>query len=171
MRAFNAQYARKQTTEEGRVELVFTLANYADNLISAELEKDTLYRLQLTKVKSKRSLEQNALMWSTIHEIAIAESGEKATTDDEWNIYLQCLMKAGAKNEVVAVRKEALPMLAETFRAYHVMSEFESPNGWQMVQVRVFYGSSKMDAGEMAKLLDVVIDRAVVNGIELRADV
>lgn len=171
MRSFNAQYARKQTTEEGRVELVFTLANYADNLISAELEKDTLYRLQLVKVKSKRTLEQNALMWSTIHEIAVAENGEKATTDDEWNIYVQCLEKAGAKCEVVVVRQEALPMLAETFRAYRVLGTVESPKGWQMVQVRVFYGSSKMDAGEMAKLLDVVIDRAVANGIELRADV
>lgn len=170
MRSFNAQYARKQTTEDGRVELVFTLANYADALISAELEKETLYRLALTKVKSKRTLEQNALMWATIHEIAVAENGENATTDDEWEIYLQCLLQAGAKNEVVVVRQEALPMLAETFRAYKELGTIESPNGWQMAQVRVFYGSSKMDAGEMAKLLDVVIDRAYQNGIILEAN-
>lgn len=169
MRTFNAQFARKQTAEDGRVELVFTLATYTDGVISGELEKGVTYRMALTQVKSKRSLEQNAMMWATIHEIAVAENGERATTDDEWNIYVQCLEKAGAKCEVLAVRSEAVPMMAETFRAYKVLGEFESPKGWQMSQVKVFYGSSKMDAGEMAKLLDVVIDRAVQNGVELMA--
>lgn len=167
MRSFNAQYARKQTTEEGRVEVVFTLGSYADELIATALEKGTAYRMALTPVKSKRTLEQNALMWSTIHEIAVAENGEKATTDDEWDIYVQCLEKAGAKCEVVVVREEALPMLAETFRAYRVMGTVESPKGWQMAQAKVFYGSSKMDASEMGKLLDVVIDRAYQNGVVL----
>lgn len=171
MRSINATYARRQTTEEGKVEIVFTLGSYADELIATALEKGTLYRMNLTQAKSKRTLEQNALMWATIHEIAVAENGENATTDDEWEIYLQCLMQAGAKNEVVVVRQEALPMLAETFRAYKELGTIESPNGWQMAQVRVFYGSSKMDAGEMGKLLDVVIDRAVKNGIELEANV
>ena len=170
MRNFNAQYARKQTTEEGKVELVFTLANYADTLITTSLEKGMVYRMNLTPVKSKRTLEQNALMWSTIHEIAVAENGENATTEDEWQIYIQCLETAGAKCEVVVVREEALPMLAETFRAYKVMGKVESPKGWQMAQAKVFYGSSKMDAAEMAKLLDVVIDRAYKNGIRLEVE-
>lgn len=171
MRNFNAQYARKQTTDEGKVEVVFSLGSYADELIATALEKGMLYRLALTPVKSKRTLEQNALMWATIHEIAVAENGENATTDDEWEIYVQCLEQAGAKCEVVVVREEALPMLAETFRAYKVMGKVESPNGWQMAQAKVFYGSSKMDAGEMGKLLDVVIDRAYKNGLQLEVKV
>lgn len=169
MRSLTAQYARKQTTEEGLVEIVFTLGSYADDLIATTLQKGTVYRMNLTEVKSKRTLEQNALLWSTLHEIAVAENGQKATTDDEWEIYIQCLEQAGAKCEVVVVRQEALPMLKETFRACKVLGEFTSPKGWNMVQVKAFYGSSKMDVGEMGKLLDVVIDRAVQNGIELMA--
>ena len=171
MRAINAVYARKQTTDEGRVEIVLALNSYADGLVATALEKGTLYRVNLTPIKSKRSLEQNALMWSTIHEIAVAECGERATTDDEWEIYLQCLEKAGAKCEVVVIREEALPMLAEAFRACKVLGKVESPKGWQMVQAKVFYGSSKMDVEEMGKLLDVVIDRAVVNGVVLEANI
>lgn len=171
MRSFTAVYARKQTTEEGKVEVVFTLGSYADELIATALEKGVPYRMALTPVKSKRTLEQNALMWAVIHEIAIAENGERATTDDEWEIYTQCLEKAGALCEVVVVRQEAVPMLAETFRAYRVMGTMESPKGWQMAQVKVFYGSSKMNASEMGKLLDVVIDRATANGIMLEANV
>lgn len=170
MRAITATFARKQTTDEGAVELVFALNSYADTMIAATLEKGATYRLNLNPVKSKRSLEQNALMWATIHEIAVAENGEKATTDDEWEIYTQCLEQAGAKCEVVVVREEALPMLAETFRAYRVLGTVESPKGWKMAQAKVFYGSSKMDAAEMGKLLDVVIDRAYQNGIVLEGN-
>ena len=171
MKSINATFARKQTTDEGKVEIVLTLNSYADGIITTSLEKGALYRVNMTPVRSKRTLEQNALMWSTIHEIAVAENGERATTDDEWEIYVQCLEKTGAKCEVVVIREEALPMLAETFRAYKVLGNLESPNGWKMVQAKVFYGSSKMDVTEMGKLLDVVIDRAYQNGIILEASI
>ena len=167
MRAYNAMYARKQVNEDGKTEIVLTLPSYADELIASELQKGTAYRVSMTEVRSKRTLEQNRLLWEVIHEIAVAECGNNATSEDDWNIYIQALETANAKCEVVVVRKEAVDMLAETFRAYRVLGEVTSPNGWEMAQVKVFYGSSKMDVSEMGKLLDVVIDRAYRNGIEL----
>lgn len=38
-----------------------------------------------------------------------------------------------------------------------------------MAQVKVFYGSSKMDVKEMAKLIDTVLDMAAEEGVELIA--
>ena len=165
---FNGKYIRKSTNEEGRAEIVLELNSYQDNIIFNEAEKGVLYRISLTPIKSKRSLEQNKLLWEVIHEIAIAECGENATSEDDWNIYIQSLEQAQARFEIVLVKEEAVSMLAESFRAYRVLNTIESPNGWQMAQVKVFYGSSKLDVKEMGKLLDVVIQRAYDNGISLK---
>lgn len=164
---FNGKYTRKSINEEGLTEIVFTLNSYQDNQIVEELEKGLLYRLNATQIKSKRSIEQNKLMWELIHEISIAENGEKATSESDWEIYLQVLEQAQARFEVIAIRKEAISMLKQSFRAIKVLDEFVSPNGWNMVQVKVYPGSSKLDVKEMGKLLDCVIDRASQNGIEL----
>ena len=47
-----------------------------------------------------------------------------------------------------------------------VLNEFEH-KGKTFLQVKVFYGSSKLDVAEMAKLLDIVIMMAQKEGIEL----
>lgn len=161
-----ATYKEKKTNEEGRKELTFILNSYQDEIIANELLK-VPYRITLTEIKTKRTIQQNALFWELIHEISIAENGEKATSESDWEIYLQVLEQAQARFEVIAIRKEAISMLKQSFRAIKVLDEFVSPNGWNMVQVKVYPGSSKLDVKEMGKLLDCVIDRASQNGIEL----
>lgn len=165
---FNGRYLRKSTNEEGRTEIAIELNSYQDDILVRELEKGALYRITAVPVKSKRSIEQNKLMWEVIHEIAIAECGENATSADDWDIYIQSLEQAQARFEIVLIKEEAVPMLADSFRAYKVLNTIESPNGWTMAQVKVFYGSSKLDVKEMGKLLDVVIQRAYDNGISLK---
>lgn len=167
MRNFNTKYVRKQRNENGGLEIVFEACSYQDEQIIEELEKDVLYRLDVAQIKSKRSIQQNKYLWNVIHEISLAENGKKATSDDDWDIYIQCLEQANAKCEIIAVRKEAVAMLKETFRAIKELGTFTSTNGWEMVQLKCFYGSSKMDVTEMGKLLDVVIERAYQNDIEL----
>lgn len=156
----NAYYTRMLKTEEGDAEITFTVKGmYSINQLS-ELTKNTLYRLKPVEVKSKRTIKQNSLLWEIIHEISIKRNGEQATSDDDWDVYLEALEKANAKFEYIAIKPEAVPMLKEHFRAVKELNRFTTEKGVEMVQCKVYYGSSKMDAKEMAKLLDTVLDIA-----------
>lgn len=167
---FNSTYLRKAINEDGDIEITLSVKGYKNREEIKLLEKDCLYRVALSKVKSKRSIEQNNLMWSLIHEISLAENGEMATSDDDWEVYLSCLEKAQAKYEIIACLPNALELLKSQFRAIRELNEFEH-KGKTFKQVQVFYGSSKMDSKEMTKLLDVVIERAGRNGIELNEQI
>lgn len=156
----NAYYTRMLKTEDGDAEITFTVKGmYSINQLS-ELVKGTLYRARLTEVKSKRSIKQNSLLWELIHEISIKRNGEQATSDDDWDVYLEALEKANAKFEYIAIKPEAVPLLKEHFRAVKELNRFTTEKGVEMVQCRVYYGSSKMDIKEMGKLLDTVLDIA-----------
>lgn len=156
----NAYYTRMLKTEDGDAEITFTVKGmYSINQLS-ELVKGTLYRARLTEVKSKRSIKQNSLLWELIHEISIKRNGEQATSDDDWDVYLEALEKANAKFEYIAIKPDAVPLLKEHFRAVKELNRFTTEKGVEMVQCRVYYGSSKMDIKEMGKLLDTVLDIA-----------
>ena len=169
MNTFNAKYIRKIINEEGRTEITLELNSYQDNQVITQLEKGCLYRLKWAEIKSKRSIQQNNLMWELIHEISVSRNSELATNSDDWDVYLEALEKAQAKCEILAIRPEAIPMLKEHFRAVKELNRFTTEKGVEMAQCKIFYGSSKMDIREMAKLLDTVIMMAQAEGIELRS--
>lgn len=169
MNTFNARYLRKITNEDGKTEITLELNSYLDNQVITQLEKGCLYRLKWAEIKSKRSIQQNNLMWELIHEISVARNTELATSNDDWGIYLEALERAQAKCEILAVRPEAIPMIQEHFRAVKELNRFTTEKGVEMAQCKIFYGSSKMDIREMAKLLDTVVMMAQAEGIELRS--
>lgn len=154
---FTANYVKKVTNEDGNTEITFVINNYRDKELVKELEKDTLYRINCNVVKSKRTIEQNRLMWAIIHEINVARGTERAT--DDWDIYIESLERAGAKYEYIAVLPEAEELLKQQFRAIKLMNSFEH-NGRTFNSYKVFYGSSKMNTKEMTLLLETVMDMA-----------
>ena len=154
---FTANYVKKVTNEDGNTEITFVINNYRDKELVKGLEKDTLYRINCNVVKSKRTIEQNRLMWAVIHEINTARGTERAT--DDWDIYIEALERAGAKYEYMAVLPEAEGLLKENFRAVQKMNSFEH-NERIFNSYKVFYGSSKMDKAEMKLLLETVLDMA-----------
>lgn len=152
-----AEYLRKATNEDGDVEVTFLIKNYRDKEIIKDLVKETPYRLNMNIIKSKRSIEQNSLMWALIHEISIARGTERA--NDDWDIYLEALERAGAKFEYIAVLPEAERLLKESFRAIKLMNTFKY-NDKVFNCYKTYYGSSKMDSKEMTLLLETVFDMA-----------
>lgn len=166
MNTFRARFLRKARNEEGRTEITLELSSVQDELIIEEIEK-ALYRVSMTPVKSKRSNDQNRLLWELLHDISVARNGELATSESDWEVYIEALERAQAKFEYVACLPEAYELLKHQFRATKIMNEFEH-NGKTFIQAKVFYGSSKMDVKEMAKLLDTVIMMAQDEGVELR---
>lgn len=164
MNTFNARYVRKSRNEDGRLEITLEVNSVHDEVIIEEIEK-ALYRVNMTPVKSKRSIQQNKYLWELIHDISVERNGTP-TSDDDWDVYLEALEKAQAKFEYVACLPEAYELLKRQFRATKIMNEFEH-NDKTFLQLKVFYGSSKMDVKEMAKLLDTVIMMAQEEGVVL----
>lgn len=109
------EYVRRSIDENGDIELTFKIHNYRDKEISKELEKEVIYKIGLTVAKSKRTLEQNALMWELIHEINNARGTNRA--NDDFDIYLEALQRAGVKTEYIAALPETEETLKKQFRA------------------------------------------------------
>lgn len=160
MNAFNAEYTRRNINEEGNIELVFTVKNFADIEISKELMKGTLYRLKTSEVKSKRTLAQNRMMWAILEDIAEADNGERYTSDNVMGCYIEALERANSKFEYIAIKPEGIALLTQHFRAVKQLNRFITEKGVEMIQCKVFYGSSNMDIKEMALLLDTILDMA-----------
>ncbi len=110
-----------------------------------KLDMDKVYTAEVKEPKSKRSLEQNRLMWKLVHEIA------EYTGQDDYEVYVAALERADAKSEYMATKVDLLIPLRESFRAV----QFMGMNG-QMYVYKVYIGSSKMNTEEMTKLIDIL---------------
>lgn len=150
---FTATLIRRAMDESGDVELTFSVKGYANKQIAINVEKSSPFRVSLTEIGKKRSLEQNALMWALIHEIS-----EVMHQSDE-DTYINVLELANVKYEYVASLPQAEGLLKESFRALKLMNQFEH-NGLTFNQYKAFYGSSKLNTKEMAQLLETVLQMA-----------
>lgn len=160
-----AKPIRRVINEDGYTELTLLVENYRNQHLVKELEKDKDYRIELDVVKSKRSLEQNNLMWKLIHDISVKINGTLANDNDDWDIYLMAIERAGAKYEYYACLPEGEALLKEKFRAVKFMNSFEH-NGKTFNSYKVFYGSSKFNTSEMTKLINNVMDIAHECGVD-----
>lgn len=162
------RYIRRLTDEDGKTEITLSLYSIADTEISKQLEKGELYKLSLTRANSKRTNEQNKLMWALIHDIAVARGTKRA--NDDFDIYIEALERAGAKFDFIQVLPVAETLLKEHFRAIKFVNAFEQ-DGKVWHTYKVFYGSSKMNKEEMNLLLETVMDMAEECGVHTILDI
>ena len=140
--------------------LTLKIDNFIYKKMVKELDQDKTYSVEIKEVKSKRSIEQNKLMWELLHEIDIAVNGKPT---DEYEFYCMALERANAKFEYIGCTPEAEGMLKEQFRAVRYVSTLE--NGMNLY--KVYIGSSKMNTKEMSLLIDTILDIASEIGIEV----
>ncbi len=160
----NATFERQSYDRDGNIEITFKTSRVSDHWAKS-LEYGGTYTLEALKAKPKRSLEQNALLWALIHDIAEHRNG-RANTENEWEIYIEALERAGAKYELITCLPQAEQILRETSRAIKFLTSTEI-HGKTFNAYKVFYGSSKMNKEEMAKLLDETINIAYEEGIDV----
>ena len=141
----------------------FSVDNYRQMQLIKELEKDKRYSVEVKEIKSKRSIEQNRLLWALMHDIDVAVNGERS--NDEWSVYIYCLERAGAKYEYIGCLPEAEEMLKENFRAVKFIKKIDL-NGKDGHMYKCFIGSSRMNTKEMTLLIDTALDVAAEVGIE-----
>ena len=156
-------YSRIGKNINDEIEITFTIrANY--KYLLDELDKDTLYSINVSKAKDKRTEQQNKYLWALIGEIDKARNGDRS--NDDFEIYIEALMRAGAKFTHLLVEPEAETLLRDKFRAIQFVRQIRKGNR-VFNDYKCFYGSSKMDKKEMADLIDTVLDMASECGLDI----
>lgn len=156
-------YSRIGKNINDEIEITFTIrANY--KYLLEELDKDTLYSINVSKAKDKRTEQQNKYLWALIGEIDKARNGDRS--NDDFEIYIEALMRAGAKFTHLLVEPEAETLLRDKFRAIQFVRQIRKGNR-VFNDYKCFYGSSKMDKKEMADLIDTVLDMASECGLDI----
>lgn len=114
-----------------------------------KLDIDKRYVVEIKEPKSKRSLEQNKLLWQLIHKIA------KETYQDDMDVYCTALERADALSDYVITAIDMENALRKSFRGVKFL-RMQEVNGKECYVYKVYLGSSKMNVAEMNELLEIV---------------
>lgn len=134
------------------------------NLTVEENRQFDELEVDVKQYKSKRSKDQNAMLWSLLTKIAIHISGSKEKLVVE-QIYCDMLEEANAHYEYLLAPKNTEEGLRKSFRAVREVGT-RKVGDKELIMYKVFVGSSKYDTKEMTDLIDTVIRRCDELGIK-----
>ncbi len=122
------------------------------NIITELLKMDMTktYLCEVKEPKSKRSLQQNKMLWQLIHMIA------KETFQDDMEIYCAILERADALSDYIITAYDMEDYLRKSFRGVRFIRKQEV-NGKECNIYKVYIGSSKMNTKEMTELIDTAL--------------
>lgn len=140
--------------------LTVKIENYRQVQWLNELEQDQVYSVDLKKVKSKRSISQNALLWKLLHEL------EKVTQELAMDWYIKALVDTGAVVDYVWGTEDTETTLKKSFRAVQKVKphKIKDTDGWLY---RVIVGSSKFNIEEMTRLIETVLRYCTEHNIDI----
>lgn len=128
-----------------------------------KLDMDKFYVCEIKEPKSKRSLEQNKLLWTLIHHIA------KETYQDDMDVYCAILERADALSDYVITATDMSETLRKSFRGVKFM-RMQEVNGKNCYIFKVYLGSSKMNTTEMNELIEKTMQVCGELGIDTREE-
>lgn len=166
---------QRMPSSTGLVEMILTgrldrIVRFdSDSLISfiipnyqADVKLDDVdYKIELSPIKSKRSLAQNKMMWKLISDVAKHEGMDS----DE--IYIQVIKLANIRTEILQVLPEAIERLSRVFKLVVERERRPSPKGIETAVVECYYGTSQFDTKEMSDFIDRLLDYAARVGIDV----
>lgn len=172
MSKFLVKNIKKLTDDEGQMSISLSVAydsRYSANLACEEIkqilanDKDAKFQVELKRYKSKRSLEQNNLLWALLGKLAVATSGKNTrTTTDE--CYMAMIEEANITCEYLAALPSTEPFLRDSFRVVKKVGEREV-GGKTLNMYQCYIGSSHFDTKEMTLLIETVLDKLAELGI------
>ena len=127
-----------------------------------ELEQDKKYELK--EYKDDRSKRQNRYLWKLLTLCVEKQTGRK-NVDDINDLYIRMLEYTGAKVDYILVLEEAFNRLKKEVRLAVPIRNVKE-KGKDFLEVKVVYGSSKLNTKEMGLLIDNLLDYAENLGIE-----
>ena len=131
------------------------------DLLKLDMEK--FYICEIKEPKSKRSLEQNKLLWKLIHRIA------KETYQNDDDVYCAVLERADALSDYVITATDMGEALRKTFRGVKFV-RMQEVNGKDCYIFKVYLGSSKMNTSEMNELIEITMQVCAELGIDTREE-
>lgn len=169
MSKFVADKAYLMTDENGNVVVSFLVtgnSKYAAKIgikEAKQLESNNKLEIEIKPYKSKRSLEQNRLLWSLLGKMAVAMSGKKNKVSSE-ECYCIMLEEANVAYDFMLALPEAEQMLKKSFRVIRKVGEREV-NGKTLNMYQYFVGSSKFNTTQMTELIESVLDKLAELGV------
>lgn len=123
-----------------------------------KLDMDKLFICEVKEPKSKRSIQQNKMLWQLIHAIA------KKQHQDDMEVYCALLERADALSDYIITAYDMEDDLRKCFRGVRFVRKQEV-NGKECNIYKVYIGSSKMDTKEMTELLEITLQVCAELGI------
>ena len=133
-----------------------TIKELIPKLLQMDLSK--YYDITIKEPTSKRTLQQNKMLWGIIHAIA------KDTGQNDNEVYCAMLEKADALSDYIITATEMEQALRKSFRGVKFV-RMQVVNNKDCYIYKVYLGSSKMTAKEFSELLDITIQTACELGI------
>ena len=155
----HAKLKTKIIDSENHAHLNFYVTNFRQVSYLDELESDVEYSLEIKKVKSKRSMQQNKLLWAMLHLLEI-ETKELAI---DW--YIKALVDTGAVVDYIWVAQRIEDTIKKSFRALQRV-KFEQQKKVDGHWCRVIVGSSKFNIKQMNELIETVMRYCAEHEIE-----
>lgn len=124
-----------------------------------ELEEDVEYVVEVKKARSKRSIQQNRLLWKLLAEL------EHETGQDMMDWYIYALEDSDCKHEYLLGTDDIYDNLLKSFRAVRKVGK-RMVNDVELTMFKAFYGSSKFNVKEMNQLIDIVMGYCHESGID-----
>jgi hypothetical protein len=136
----------------------------AETMAKTAQGEDMPLTVEVRPYKSKRSVQQNRLMWEMLDLLSEKVNG-KRDSEAVWQTYIIMLERFGAKYEYLMALPEAEKMLKEQFRASVKIEEREY-NGKVMNIYKCYYGSSKFNTKEMTEFINSIQEELRELGVD-----
>ena len=123
--------------------------------------------IEVKKVRKKKSLDQNAYLWTLIKKLA------KKLQVPYTEVYIN-VIREGGEYEVMPIRDDAVGTWVANWQTRGIGWVCEVLGKSKIegyTNVKTYYGTSVYDSKQMARLLDIVIDECKSNGIEVLSPV
>lgn len=167
MSKFIAEKTFRMTNENNDLVISYVIHGQEKNaaLLAFEESKNAEMRLEVEvkPYRSRRSLEQNKLLWALLGKMAFAMSGRKNKVSSE-ECYCIMLEEANVSYDYLLALPEAEPLLKKSFRVVRKVDEREV-NGKKLNMYQYFIGSSKYDVKEMTELIEATLDKLAELGV------
>ena len=130
--------------------LIGTKSELIKQILDLKFEDNDFLKAEITRIKDKKTLQQNRYMWELISQIAQKQN------QDEMEVYCQALQEANAKYTWLEGLPEIKEKLLQVYRAVQI-TRYEERFGKQFAIFKCYEGTSKYDKKEMMNLLEIIV--------------
>lgn len=130
--------------------LIGTKSELIKQILDLKFEDNDFLKAEITRIKDKKTLQQNRYMWELIGQIAQKQN------QDAMEVYCQALQEANAKYTWLEGLPEIKEKLLQVYRAVQI-TRYEERFGKQFAIFKCYEGTSKYDKQEMVELLEIII--------------